>query len=85
MDDALLNESLPKFTNRYSDIRVPVAIVTGDSDQIVPAEENAHRLYESLPHSHLDVLPLTGHQIPFTRPEAVAAAIEHVAALSPQR
>jgi len=38
-----------------------------------------------LPHSHLDVLPLTGHQIPFTRPEAVAAAIEHVAALSPQR
>src|SRR5947209_16467124 len=80
VDDALLNESLPKFTDRYADIHVPVAIVTGDSDKIVPAEENAHRLYKSLPHSHLDVLPLTGHQIPFTRPEAVAAAIEHVAA-----
>ena len=47
VDDALLNSSLPKFTSRYSDIRVPVVIVTGDSDQIVPAKENAHRLYRS--------------------------------------
>lgn len=85
VDDALLNESLPKFADRYAGIRVPVAIITGDSDQIVPADENAHRLYKSLPHAHLDVLPLTGHQIPFTRPEAVMAAIDHVAALSPRR
>lgn len=85
VDDALLNESLPKFADRYPGIRVPVAIITGDSDQIVPADENAHRLYKSLPHAHLDVLPLTGHQIPFTRPEAVMAAIDHVAALSPRR
>ena len=84
IDDALLNESLPKFADRYEDIHVPVAIVTGDSDQIVPAEENAHRLYKSLRYSHLNVLPATGHQIPFTRPEAVLAAIDHVAALSPQ-
>lgn len=84
VDDALLNESLPKFADRYAGIRVPVAIITGDSDQIVPADENAHRLYKSLPHAHLDVLPLTGHQIPFTRPEAVLAAIDHVAALSPR-
>ena len=82
IDDALLNESLPKFTDRYPGIRVPVVIITGDSDQIVPAEENAHRLYKSLPHSHLQVLPKTGHQIPFTRPEAVMAAIDHVAALN---
>jgi pimeloyl-ACP methyl ester carboxylesterase len=84
VDDMLLNQSLPKFEDRYAEIRVPVAIVTGDSDKIVPAEENAHRLYESLPHSHLDVLPLTGHQIPFTRPDAVVAAIDHVAALNPK-
>src|SRR5438105_13121177 len=85
VDDALLNESLPKFADRYRAIQVPVAIVTGDSDQIVPASENAERLYQALPHSHLNVLPLTGHQIPFTRPEAVVAAIDHVAALSQQR
>jgi pimeloyl-ACP methyl ester carboxylesterase len=80
VDDALLNESLPKFTSRYADIRVPVVIVTGDSDQIVPAEQNAHRLYEALPHAELMMLEKTGHQIPFTRPEAVLEAIDRVAA-----
>ena len=83
VDDALLNQSLPGFAEGYSGIDVPVAIVTGDSDQIVPATENAERLYRALPHSHLSVLPLTGHQIPFTRPEAVMAAIDHVAAMTP--
>jgi len=80
VDDALLGSSLPKFTPRYSDIRVPVVIVTGDSDLIVPAKENAHRLYEALPHAELVVLEKTGHQIPFTRPSAVVDAIDRVAA-----
>ena len=84
VDDALLNESLPKFTSRYSDIRVPVVIVTGDSDLIVPAQENAHRLYEALPHSELVVLEKTGHQIPFTRADAVVDAIDRVTARTAQ-
>jgi pimeloyl-ACP methyl ester carboxylesterase len=83
VDDALLNESLPKFAGRYPEITVPVAIVTGDADQIVPSDQNARRLYQALPDSHFDLLPQTGHQIPFTRPEAVLAAIDHVAALDP--
>jgi pimeloyl-ACP methyl ester carboxylesterase len=57
-------------------------IVTGDSDLIVPAKENAHRLYEALPHAELVVLEKTGHQIPFTRPDAVIDAIDRVAALT---
>lgn len=84
IDDALLVASLAKFATRYSDIRVPVAIVTGDSDQIVPAKENAHRLNEALPHSQLIVLEKTGHQIPFTRPDAVVDAIDQVAAKARQ-
>jgi pimeloyl-ACP methyl ester carboxylesterase len=83
VDDALLNESLPKLTSRYSEIRVPVVIVTGDSDLIVPANENAHRLYEALPHAELVVLEKTGHQIPFTRPDAVVEAIDRVATKTP--
>lgn len=80
VDDALLNDSLPKFTSRYPEIRVPVVIVTGDSDLIVPANENSHRLYEALPHAELVVLEKTGHQIPFTRAEAVVEAIDRVTA-----
>ncbi len=80
VDDALLNQSLPEFSERYSDIRVPTAIVTGDSDLIVPAEENAHRLHEALSNSKLIVLDKTGHQIPFTRPQAVVDAVDQVLA-----
>jgi len=105
VDDALLNESLPKLSLRYAELiksnqresdsfdsspadsvsnssclRMPVSIVTGDSDLIVPAAENSHRLYKALPHSELVVLEKTGHQIPFTRPNAVVAAIDQVAA-----
>jgi len=80
VDDALLNQSLPGLAPHYSDIRVPVVIVTGDSDQIVPVEENAHRLYEALHNAELVVLEKTGHQIPFTRLDAVVDAIDRVAA-----
>jgi pimeloyl-ACP methyl ester carboxylesterase len=92
VDDALLNESLPKLSPRYAELLdqngskgseprlpMPISIVAGDSDLIVPASENAYRLYEALPHSQLIVLEKTGHQIPFTRPEAVVDAIDHIA------
>jgi pimeloyl-ACP methyl ester carboxylesterase len=82
VDDALLVDSLPKFAERYPEISVPLAIVAGDSDQIVPTEQNAGRLNQALPHSHFSLLPQTGHQIQFTRPDAVLSAIDRVAALS---
>jgi pimeloyl-ACP methyl ester carboxylesterase len=110
VDDALLNESLPELSSRYSELidtnpresgqrnsgdgnsesfdsinngsrlRVPVSILVGDSDQIVPLEENSRRLHQALPGSELIVLPNTGHQIPFTRPDSVVEAIDQVAA-----
>src|SRR5207237_1051784 len=82
-DDALLLERLPHLSPHYSDIRVPVAIVTGDSDLIVPVNENARRLHEALPQSQLIVLKQAGHQIVQTRPDAVMAAIDSVAARIP--
>jgi pimeloyl-ACP methyl ester carboxylesterase len=80
VDDALLNQSLPKLSARYSELDLPMAILTGDSDLIVAPLENAHRLHQALPASNLIELPRTGHQIPFTHPEAVIKAIDQVAA-----
>jgi len=94
IDDASLNQSLPKLSSRYAELlghngsgeperrlRMPISIINGDSDLIVSAKENAYRLHEALPHSELIVLSKTGHQIPFTQPDAVLQAIDNVARL----
>ena len=78
IDDALLNDCLKKLSPRYSEISVPVSILAGDSDLIVSEKGNAGRLHDALPKSRLIVLPRTGHQIPFTRSQAVVEEIERV-------
>jgi len=78
VDDALLNASLAKFGPLYEDLEMPIAIVTGDSDLIVPAKENALRLAQLLPQARLRILEQTGHQIPLVRPDAVIEAVEMV-------
>jgi pimeloyl-ACP methyl ester carboxylesterase len=82
LDDASLNDSVKKFSPRYSEIILPVSILTGDSDLIVSEKDNAERLHQALPKSHLIVLPKTGHEIPFTRSQAVVNEIERVQRLS---
>ena len=78
LDNASLNSSLKKLSLRYSEITVPVSILTGDSDLIVSGKENAARLHEALPKSNLIVLPKTGHELPVNRSQAVVDEIEKV-------
>ena len=82
LDEASLNDSLKKFSPRYPELNVPVSVLTGDSDLIVSEKDQAERLHQALPKSHLVVLPRTGHQIPFTRPQTVVDEIGSVQRLS---
>ena len=74
-DEWSLNDSLKKMSKHYSEIRIPVVIVTGDADKIVSPKENAYRLQAAIPQSQLIALKDTGHEIPQTRPESVYAAL----------
>jgi pimeloyl-ACP methyl ester carboxylesterase len=71
----VLNDSLKKMSKRYSEINIPVVIVTGDQDKIVSPKENAYRLQAALSQSRLIELKETGHEIPQTHPESVYAAL----------
>ena len=82
LDEVSLNDSLKQFSPRYPEITIPVSILAGDSDLIVPEKDNAERLHQALPKSRFVLLPKTGHQIPFTRPQAVVDEIERVLRLS---
>jgi len=71
-DESSLNASLRKLSKRYSEISIPVVILTGDHDQIVSPRENAYRLKDSIANSQLVELKDTGHEIPQTHPESIS-------------
>jgi pimeloyl-ACP methyl ester carboxylesterase len=65
---------------RYPALAVPLVIVVGDGDQVVPplTSERLHRL---VPGSELVRVPGAGHLPQFTDPDAVLAAVDRAAAL----
>jgi pimeloyl-ACP methyl ester carboxylesterase len=77
-DEWSLNESLRGMSKRYGELRLPVVIVTGDSDQVVSPQGNAYRLREAIPRARLVELEGTGHEIPLTRPESVYGALRQI-------
>jgi pimeloyl-ACP methyl ester carboxylesterase len=74
-DEWTLNDSLRKMSQRYSEIKTPLVIVTGDEDRIVSAKESAYRLQAVIPGSRLIELKNTGHEIPQTHPESIYSAL----------
>jgi pimeloyl-ACP methyl ester carboxylesterase len=74
-DEWGLNKDLETTSKHYSEIRIPVVIVTGDQDKVVSAKDNAYRLKTSIAQSQLIELKNTGHQVPQTHPESIYNAI----------
>jgi pimeloyl-ACP methyl ester carboxylesterase len=63
------------MSKRYSEICVPVVIVTGDKDQIVSPTQNAYALQRAIPQSKVIEIKNAGHEIPQTHPESIATAL----------
>lgn len=71
-----LGPNLEILQPRYSQVQVPVTIVTGDMDLVAPAERHAYPLHRMIAHSKLIVLPETGHHPAFSKPDEVLSAID---------
>ena len=63
----------------YDGIKVPVEIVHGDADTIVPLSVHSAKIPDQITGANLTVLPGVGHMPQHTNPEAVIAAIDRVA------
>ena len=64
----------------YPDFAVPLEIVHGDADTIVPLDVHSRPLSRLVPGANLVVLPGVGHMPHQTHPEAVVAAIDRARA-----
>jgi pimeloyl-ACP methyl ester carboxylesterase len=78
-DAGLLQLAGRRLSKRYPELRLPVAIVAGDEDRLVPYEQ-AERLQALLPQSSLCRLRGHGHMVHWVAPAEVMAAIDTVAA-----
>ncbi len=65
---------------RYPAIAVPVEIVHGDADTIVPLAIHSEPLARQIPGARLTVLPGIGHMPHHVAPEAVEAAVHRAVA-----
>lgn len=84
-DEYGLDKELKKLSKHYSEISVPVVIVTGDQDKVVSAQANAFRLKATISRAQLIELKNTGHQVPQTHPESISNALSLISNTSAQQ
>lgn len=75
-----LRPDIVKMSKRYGDLNLPVEIVHGDADTIVPLEVHARPLSKQIPGAHMTILPGVGHMPHHVARDAAIAAIDRAAA-----
>jgi pimeloyl-ACP methyl ester carboxylesterase len=63
------------MSDRYSELSCPVAVLTGDADEVVDYQEQSLQLHAAVPGSRLDVIPNAGHMIHHVDPARVMRAV----------
>ena len=69
-----------EMSAQYGEITVPVEIVHGDADTIVPLTVHSAKIPGQITGANVTVLPGVGHMPQHTNPDDVIAAIDRVAA-----
>lgn len=71
-DTENLDRELREASRRYAGIRVPVTVICGEGDQLLP---ESRRLSAAIPGARLVVVPNAGHEVQLTRTASVIDAI----------
>ncbi|KIN72307.1 alpha/beta fold hydrolase [Sulfitobacter guttiformis] len=75
-----LRPHIVKMSKRYAELSLPLEIVHGDADTIVPMTIHSEPLSQQVTGANLTVLEGVGHMPHHADPEAIAAAIDRAAA-----
>ncbi len=74
-----LKPYLRAMSHRYGEIRMPVELLHGTADRIVPWQVHSERLAAQIPGAHLELLEGVGHMLHHVDPQATVAAIDRAA------
>ena len=77
-----VNEALEQLSPRYPALPVPIELVHGTADKIVPIDAHARRFKAAVPTARLTELPGVGHMVHHVASDEVIAAIKRIAAMN---
>lgn len=75
-----LRPHVVEMRKHYGSLTMPIELVHGDADTIVPAHIHAEVLMQDVPNGALEILPGVGHMPHHSDPETVIDAIDRAAA-----
>ncbi|WP_236960721.1 alpha/beta fold hydrolase [Methylobacterium durans] len=75
-DTATMNAAAGLLQARYADLRLPVAILSGDADAIVDPAEQSERLHRAVAGSTLTILPGLGHMVHYAAQAKIGQAVD---------
>ncbi len=78
-DMNMLSEYMQTLSPHYNEIRLPLLIIHGESDTLVPFWNHGRRLLPVIPQAQVLLLPNTGHAPHHTRTALVSDAIHRFA------
>jgi pimeloyl-ACP methyl ester carboxylesterase len=79
-DAAYMMPAAASLAARYSELRLPVAILAGAADEVADPEAHSVRLHDDLAESVLVVLPEIGHMVHYAAADAIVALLADTAA-----
>lgn len=77
-ENRTIGAELAGLSEAYGRLRVPVTVVAGDQDQLTPDHLHALPLARALPGARLVRVPGGGHQLHWTHPEVLLAALDQL-------
>lgn len=77
-EEMTMRQDVKKMTPLYGNIKIPLFIVHGESDKVVPVSDGV-LLNKAVPGSKLTLLKNTGHMVQYARPAELIKVIEEAA------
>jgi len=77
-EEMTMRQDVKKMTPLYGNIKIPLFIVHGESDKLVPVADGV-LLNKAVPGSKLTLLKNTGHMVQYARPAELIKVIEEAA------
>jgi pimeloyl-ACP methyl ester carboxylesterase len=77
-DAALLPSGAAALQRSYRLLRIPVVIMTGDTDHVVAPNEQSRRLHHAVVGSRLEIVPRVGHMIHYAARGRIVRAVDAV-------